>query len=144
VQEISVGFPFEYEFEELTILDTPACMLLVGWRRKTRNFLSEADAIMFVSYIKNIENKWFKKFYDHIITDKKKEFLFLVLTHKGDVSNNELPNIFKTAKHIFEELEPEKIIAVDSIFKIIWNKLKSGKSFEELKGELKKQETSPC
>lgn len=78
---IQYKYPLKWEFDELQIVDSPGVNARGGVQDSTFSYMDQANAILFVHPIKPIESESFRQFVDHVIADRNKEFLFLVLTH---------------------------------------------------------------
>jgi len=104
-------------------------------------FFEEANAILFVHPIKPIESESFKKFVNTLISNRSKETLFLILTHAGLYSNDEVKRLHAEALRLYKNVIPEnRILVVDSLLKLIHCDLDNGVSFQEnQKSENKKK-----
>lgn len=132
---IELGYPFQWKFEELRIVDMPGVNAIGGVQDITFSFLENANAILFVHPIKPVESESFKRFVQSIITSKSKENLFLVLTHAA-VFIEEKERLLEEAQKIYSSLIPkDRIFAIDSILKLIYEDLERGKTPQEIKTE---------
>ena len=132
--KIEFGYPLKSEFNELRIVDTPGVNATGGVQNVTFNYLREANAILFVHNIKPIESESFKKFVKDIIPDTSQEMLFLILTHAGDHTNDDVKELHTEAKKQFKDIIPEnRIMAVDSLLKLIHCDLDNGLDLTEIR-----------
>jgi len=133
--EIQYGYPLEWDFDELRIVDTPGVNALGGVQDVSFNYFEKANAILFIKKIDSIELKSFNSFVNSLISNRSSETLFLVLTHKSQHIDNE-DRLLKQAKEIYtKNIQPERILVVDSLSKIIHTELKNGKDFSSIKSE---------
>lgn len=139
--EITFGYPLKWDFEELRIVDAPGVNATGGVQDVAFDFFESANAILFVHPIKPIESESFKKFVDSVISDRSKETLFLILTHAGIYSNDEVERLQGEAKRLYGDLIPQdRILVVDSLLKLIHCDLEQGASVQEIrKSENKKK-----
>jgi ribosome biogenesis GTPase A/uncharacterized protein YcfJ len=139
--EIEFGYPLKWEFDELRIVDSPGVNATGGVQDVSFRFFEEANAILFVHPIKPIESESFRKFVDSVISNRSKETLFLILTHAGLYSNDEVERLLTEARRLYKNVIPEnRILVVDSLLKLIHYDLDNGVSVEEIrKSESKKK-----
>lgn len=139
--EISFGYPLKWDFEELRIVDAPGVNATGGVQDVAFDFFESANAILFVHPIKPIESESFKKFVDSVISDRSKKTLFLILTHAGLYSNDEVERLQGEAKRLYGDLIPQdRILVVDSLLKLIHCDIEQGVSVQEIrKSENKKK-----
>ncbi|MDR3503936.1 MAG: dynamin family protein [Legionella sp.] len=138
---IEFGYPLKWEFDELRIVDSPGVNATGGVQDISFRFFEEANAILFVHSIKPIESESFRKFVNSVISNRSKESLFLILTHAGHYSNDEVERLHAEAGRLYKNVIPEKrILVVDSLLKLIHCDLDNGVSIEEIrKSENKKK-----
>lgn len=130
---IEYGYPLKWNFDGLRIVDTPGVNAMGGFQDVSFTYLTKANAILFVHSIKPIESESFMKFVKRIIPDHIKDVLFLVLTHAGEHTDDELKRLHAEAVRIYEGIIPEnRILAVDSVLKLIHHDLHNGISPEEI------------
>lgn len=139
--EIEFGYPLKWEFDELRIVDSPGVNATGGVQDVSFRFFEEANAILFVHPIKPIESESFRKFVSSVISNRSKETLFLVLTHAGLYSNDEVERLHAEAGRLYKDIIPEnRILVVDSLLKLIHSDLDNGISVKEIrKSENKKK-----
>lgn len=136
---IELGYPFDWEFDEIRLVDMPGVNAIGGVYDLSFSFLERANAVLFIHPIKPVESESFKKFVSSVITKKSKDVLFLILTH-GAVFFEEKERLLEEAKRIYgSTIPPDRIFVVDSLLKLIYEDLNKGKSFEEIKKEKHKR-----
>ncbi|MGB9763396.1 MAG: dynamin family protein [Minisyncoccia bacterium] len=132
---IELGYPFYWKFEELRIVDMPGVNAIGGVQDISFSFIERANAVLFIHPIKPVESESFKRFVQSIITNKSRENLFLILTHAA-VFYEEKDRLLEEAKRIYSSIIPQdRIFAVDSILKLIYEDLEKGKTPQEIKAE---------
>lgn len=139
--EIEYGYPLKWEFDELRIIDSPGVNAIGGVQDVSFRFFEEANAILFVHPIKPIESESFRNFVNSIISNRSKETLFLILTHAGLYSNDEVERLHAEAGRLYKNVIPEnRILVVDSLLKLIHCDLNNGVTVQEIrKSENKKK-----
>lgn len=144
--EIEFGYPLKWDFDELRIVDSPGVNATGGVQDVSFRFFEEANAILFVHPIKPIESESFRKFVDSVISNRSKETLFLILTHAGLYSNDEVERLHAEAGRLYKHVIPEnRILVVDSLLKLIHCDLDNGLTVQEIrKSENKKKILSSC
>ncbi len=139
--EIEFGYPLKWEFDELRIVDSPGVNATGGVQKVSFRFFEEADAILFVHPIKPIESESFRKFVNKVISERSKETLFLVLTHAGLFSNDEVERLHAEAGRLYRNIIPEnRILVVDSLAQIILSELYAGKSQDDIEESSEQKE----
>jgi len=117
---IEFGHPLKWKFDELRIVDSPGVNATGGVQRVSLQFFGKANAILFVHPIKPIESESFRKFVDTVISNHSKETLFLILTHAGLYSNDEVERLHDEARRLYKNVIPEnRILVVDSLLELI-------------------------
>ncbi|QER42270.1 hypothetical protein F1847_05765 [Thermodesulfobacterium sp. TA1] len=136
---IELGYPFDWEFDELRLVDMPGVNAVGGVYDISFSFLDRANAVLFIHPIKPVESESFKRFVSSVITKKSKDVLFLVLTHAA-VFYEEKERLVEEAKRIYGSIiSPERIFAVDSLLKLIYEELNRGKNLAEIKKDKSKR-----
>lgn len=132
--EIKLGYPLKSGLEELRIIDTPGVNAIGGLEDITYDYLSSADAIIFLQPANNgIEKASFRKFVEDETTNRIKGNLFLVLTKSATVPEIERSRKLAEAKRSFSQfLAPERMVSVDSLLKIVADHAKQFSSFSDL------------
>lgn len=133
--EITFGFPLRYEFDELRLVDSPGVNALGGVQDRTFAYLHNANAVLFVHSLEGpVEKSSFRDFITHVIPNRTKQSLFLVLSKSGSRSLIEIEEKIEEARSLFsEEFDPERVLYVDSMFKIMSNDILSFGTALEMK-----------
>ncbi|MCX5815164.1 MAG: dynamin family protein [Proteobacteria bacterium] len=133
--EIQFGYPLRWKFDELRLVDAPGVNATGGVQDISFDYFRNANAILFVHPIKPVESKSFRDFVKSVIPDRNQNTLFLVLTHAGH-HFEEVDRLLNEARRLYQDIIPaERILAVDSILKIIHDGLESGKDLKQIKTE---------
>ena len=131
--EINFGYPLEWDFDELRIVDSPGVNASGGVQDVSFQFFEDANAILFVHPIKPVESVSFRKFITSVISNRSKETLFLVLTHAGERTDSEIERLHSEAVRLYkDDIPEERILVVDSLLKLIHNDLEGGKTLEQI------------
>ena len=145
IKRIILEYPLE-KLKEVTIFDTPGVGSEGSLGEVTRKYIKEADAFIFVKALvgQDIETTSFKNFLEENITDKQKETMFLVFTHKNDTKKDDLEEVEKRLEETFY-----KILKKDNVFKLYiltelhlkeYEKFITGEELEEfLKKKIKEE-----
>jgi len=138
--EIEFGYPLKWDFDELRIVDSPGVNATGGVQDISFRFFEEANAILFVHPIKPIESESFRKFVGTVISNRSKETLFLILTHAGLYSNDEVERLHGEAGRQYKNVIPgNRILVVDSLLKLIHCDLDNGVTVQEIRKSEKKK-----
>lgn len=138
---ISLGYPLEWNFDELRLVDSPGINATGGVENLSYEYFTKANAIIFVRRISAIESISFRDFVTKVIPDRNRENIFLVLTNSGQSASKEVERLTIEAKRLYEEfIDEERIIAVDSILSLIHSELENGIPLQTIrKNEEKKR-----
>ena len=130
--EIIVGYPLGFKFTQLRIVDTPGVNARGGLKTATIKSIMDASAVIFIHPIKNIASESLKDFLDNAIPKHVKDNIFMFLTYKAQVTEEDIKTTLEEAKKLFPQIKEGRIIAVDSILKRIYDELAAGKTSSEL------------
>ena len=131
IEKIELGYPLKYKFDSLRLVDSPGVNAKGGLEDLTYNYVQNADATIFVKPIKPVESKSFNEFFNKIVTDKKKDTVFLVLSHISSQTEEQIRQLREETERIYSEINKERIIPVDSLLREIEKKFE-GMSEEEI------------
>jgi hypothetical protein len=134
--EIEVGYPLKWDFSELRIVDSPGVNALGGVQDATYEYLNSSNAVLFVHKITPVESQSLRKFVEKQIAtvSRTRETLFLILTRAGLLPEGVIESQLETAVDLYSDIIPrERIIAVDSLLKVIHNDFSNGKTYEEIR-----------
>ncbi len=137
--EISMGFPLGFKFSHIQIVDTPGINARGGLEAATLKYMTKANAAIIIHPLKNIASSSLSKFLNKI----PKRILnnsFMCLTQKAYQTDDEVNITIIETKKLFPDIKEERIVAVDSMLKLIHDELKTGISLADLmKDEEKKK-----
>lgn len=136
--KIEFGYPLSWSFDELSIVDSPGVNALGGVQDITHKYLNNSNAVLFVQNIQQVELQSFREFVETQISSaaRQKETLFLILTHAGSHPDETVLSQLEIANDIYSDLiPPERILAVDSLAKIIHNQINSGTEIDKIEQE---------
>ena len=111
---ITLSLPLPHdELSELRVVDTPGVNALGGVQDRTYEFIESAHATLFVHDIKKTASEPFKRFLERGLSKRSKRSTLLVLTHAGDLSEEEVKGYLDQMGRDFPEFEG-RTIPVDS------------------------------
>lgn len=125
ITEIEIIYPLPKEMDGITLIDSPGVGAGGNVGVIAEKFIEKADAIIFVKYLKGqaLESTTFMNFFRNNITNIKRSCLFLVLNGKSDLQGSEYNSLMEQAIQMYgNDLNPEKIIGVDSKVQLFLNK----------------------
>ena len=126
VTEIDIIYPLlPEEMQGITIIDSPGVGAGGNVGRIAEDYISQANAIIFVKSLSGqaLESSSFMNFLHNNCTNRKKEFLFLVLTGRSNLQGLEFARLREQAIEMYKnDINPEKIICVDSKVQLFLNK----------------------
>ena len=144
IKRIILEYPLE-KLKEVTIFDTPGVGAEGSLGEVTRKYIKEADAIIFVKALagQDIETS-FKNFLEENISDKQKETMFLVFTHKNDTKEDDLEQFENRLNDTFYKiLKKDNVFKLDSLIELHlkeYEKFSIGEELEEfLKNKIKEE-----
>ncbi|WP_336017543.1 dynamin family protein [Fusobacterium polymorphum] len=145
IKRIILEYPLE-KLKEVTIFDTPGVGAEGSLGEVTRKYIKEADAIIFVKALagQDIETTSFKNFLEENISDKQKETMFLVFTHKNDTKEDDLEQFENRLNDTFYKiLKKDNVFKLDSLIELHlkeYEKFSIGEELEEfLKNKIKEE-----
>ena len=137
---ISLGFPLKWDFDELRLVDCPGINANGGVQNLSYEYFTKANAIIFVHPVKPVESKSFSEFVTEVIPDKNRSNLFLVLTHSDHHDDEEVERLTNEAKRLYgDHINPQHIVAVDSILSLIHRELENGIPLKTIRQESKQK-----
>lgn len=129
--KIQIGFPLNFEFDGFTLVDTPGVNAVGGIEDLTKDFLGNANAIIYVHKIKPIESKSLHSFLTNYLPDHLKSHLLLVLSHIKDETSNDVTKLVEEANKIYCDIPSSNIVPVDSLTELNRGII-AQKTFEEI------------
>ena len=123
--DIDITYKLPDAMKDITIIDSPGIGASGNFGEIAEKYIEEANAIIFIKYLKGqaIESKQFMSLIRSNVSEKQKEFLFLVFNGKSDLSGNEFNSLKEQAIEMYKnDIEEEKILFVDSKIHLFLNK----------------------
>ncbi|GEM_PF-2778423 len=137
--DISIGYPVGLKFAHIQIVDTPGVNARGGLETATLNYINSANAVIFLHLLKNIASGSLRKFFKKV-PDRSYRNIFMCLTHKAQHTAEDVELTIEETKELFPEIRPqERIVAVDSMLKLIHDELIVGKSLKDLRKDEEKR-----
>jgi len=137
---IQVGYPVGLKFAHIRIIDTPGVNALGGLKTATVNYIKDANAAIFIHLLKNIASESLRDFIKKNVFNESHKSIFMLLTHKAHHKEADVEATLKEARKLYPEINPERIIAVDSMLKQMADELAAGKSLETLLEEEEREQ----
>jgi hypothetical protein len=129
--QITIGCPLGFKFTDLRIVDTPGVNARGGIQQTTVKYVRDANAAVVIHPIKNIASESLDKFFRETAKDDI-ENVFMVLTHRAQSKAGDVEIAIEQARKIFSDVKPERVVAVDSMLKRIYDEMATGTQIEEL------------
>ena len=127
ITEIEITYPLSETMQGITLIDSPGVGAAGNVGTIAEEYIKNANAIIFVKYLKGqaIESTTFMNFLHCNCSDRKKESLFLLLNGKSDLQGSEFASLMEQAVQMYgKDINPERIIGVDSKVHLFLNKCK--------------------
>ena len=150
-KRVTLGYPHDFsEFDHFRIVDTPGINAIGGIEDRTKEFIIQADAVIYLHNASQLESRALRNALENELPEKVKDRLILVLTHRQakfrpriDEHENILEeaseNILEEARKIHPEIGPDKIFFVDSLTELYLKAFSlSGKSMDEINDSRKR------
>jgi hypothetical protein len=131
--QITMGCPLGFKFTHLRIVDTPGVNARGGLKAATIKYIVDANAAILIHPIKNVASESLENFLTTSVPKQAQSNIFLFLTHKAQSNSEDVDRTIEEAKRLFSNVKPERIIAVDSMLKRIYDDLDDGKTADELR-----------
>ena len=135
ITEINITCHLSEKMKDITLVDSPGVGAGGNVGEITENYINKANAIIFVKYLKGqaLESTSFMKLLRNKISEKSKDFLFLVFTGISELSDNDLKKLEKQAIDMYKkDISEDKILFVDSKIQLFSNKSVELKTEEEI------------
>ena len=124
--QLGIKFPKD-RFPGFRIVDSPGINAAGGFEETTYEHLKEADAFLFVQSLgASVENKTFMDFIQGNVQKKRKEAVFLALTNRSRFDDQVGEKIDQARFQYGDDVEENRIFAVDSIAQLILNEMREG------------------
>lgn len=125
IVEMDITYPLPESMQGITIIDSPGVGAGGNVGVIAENYISEANAIIFVKSLSGqaLESSSFMNFMRNTCRDRKRDSLFLVLTGKSNLTGTEVASLKEQAIEMYgHDIIKEKIIVVDSKIQLFLNK----------------------
>ena len=125
IVEMDITYPLPESMQGITIIDSPGVGAGGNVGVIAENYISEANAIIFVKSLSGqaLESSSFINFMRNTCRDRQRDSLFLVLTGKSNLAGTEVASLKEQAIEMYKrDIIEEKIIVVDSKIQLFLNK----------------------
>jgi hypothetical protein len=129
--QITIGCPLGFNFTDLRIVDTPGVNARGGIQQTTVKYVRDANAAVVIHSIKNIASESLDKFFRETAKDDI-ENIFMLLTHKAQSKVEDVKIAIEEARKLFPDVKSERVVAVDSMLKRIYDEMATGTQIEKL------------
>lgn len=129
--QITIGCPLGFKFTDLRIVDTPGVNARGGIQQTTFKYMRDANAAVVIHPIKNIASESLDKFFRETAKGDI-ENVFMLLTHKAQSKAEDVKIAIEEARKLFPDVKSERVVAVDSILKRIYDEMATGTQIKEL------------
>ena len=130
-RKITLGYPHDFsEFKHFRIVDTPGIYAIGGIENQTKEFINQADAVIYLHNATRLESKALRNALENELPERVKDRLILVLTYRSE-RLDEHERILGQAKKFYPEIGSSNIFFVDSLTELHLNEF-HGKSMDEI------------
>jgi hypothetical protein len=129
--QITIGCPLGFKFTDLRIVDTPGVNARGGIQQTTFKYMRDANAAVVIHPIKNIASESLDKFFRETAKGDI-ENVFMLLTHKAQSKAEDVKIAIEEARKLFSDVKSERVVAVDSMLKRIYDEMATGTQIKEL------------
>ena len=113
---VALGYPIEFlQSKHFKIVDTPGINAIGGIEDQTKNFINQADAVIYLHKVGQQESIALRNALENVIPERVKERLILVLTHRSQIDEDERERILDATKSYYPEIGTDNIFLVDSL-----------------------------
>ncbi len=134
-ERVTLGYPHDFsEFKHFRIVDTPGINAIGGIENQTKEFINQADAVIYLHNAKQLESKALRNALENELPERAKDCLILVLTHRSEKfypGEDEHERILEETKRLYPEIGSDNIFFVDSLTELHLKKF-YGKSMGEI------------
>ena len=132
-ERVTLGYPHDLsEFKHFRIVDTPGINAIGGIENQTKEFINQADAVIYLHNAKQLESKALRNALENELPERVKDRLILVLTHRSEKFYlGEDERILEEIQRLYPEIGSENIFFVDSLTELHLKKF-YGKSMGEI------------
>ena len=135
ITKIEITYPLSENMQGITIIDSPGVGAGGNVGRIAEDYIKKASAIIFVKSLNGqaMESSSFMNFMRTNCPKRQKDTLFLVLTGKGNLKALDYQRLMDQAKEMYgKDINPEKIIGVDSLAALMENKCRKLETMERI------------
>ena len=140
-ERITLGYPHIFsEFKHFRIVDTPGINAIGGIEDQTKEFINQADAVIYLHKAGQQESTALRDALENEIPERVKDRLILVLTHRSQYfypGENEHERILKQTEKLYPVIGSDNIFFVDSLTDLHLKGLYE-KSMEEIRDTRRK------
>ncbi len=134
-ERVTLGYPHDFsEFKHFRIVDTPGINAIGGIENQTKEFIKQADAVIYLHNANQLESKALRNALENELPNRVKDRLILVLTHRSEKyypGEDEHERILEEIKRLYPEIGSGDIFFVDSLTEL-YLKAFYGKSMDEI------------
>lgn len=113
---VALGYPIEFlQSKHFKIVDTPGINAIGGIEDQTKNFINQADAVIYLHKVGQQESIALRNALENVIPERVKGRLILVLTHRSQIDEDERERILDATKSYYPEIGTDNIFLVDSL-----------------------------
>lgn len=135
---VALGYPIEFlQSKHFKIVDTPGINAIGGIEDQTKNFINQADAVIYLHKVGQQESIALRNALENVIPERVKGRLILVLTHRSQIDEDERERILDATKRYYPEIGADNIFLVDSLTELYLRKF-YGKTTDEVRAIRKK------
>ena len=140
-QRVILGYPHTFsEFRHFRIVDTPGINAIGGIENQTKEFIKQADAVIYLHKAGQQESKALRNALENELPERVKDRLILVLTYRSQYfcpGENEHERILKQTEKLYPAIGSGNIFFVDSLTELHLKGLYE-KSMDEIKATRRK------
>ena len=134
---VALGYPHDFsQFKHFRIVDTPGINAIGGIEDQTKEFINQADAVIYLHNASQLESKALRNALENELPERVKDRLILVLTHRSEKfypGSDEHERILREAKKLYSEIGSDNIFFLDSLTELYLKAFSFyGKSMNEI------------
>jgi len=130
---VALGYPIEFlQSKHFKIVDTPGINAIGGIEDQTKNFINQADAVIYLHKVGQQESRDLRNALENVIPERVKKRLILVLTHGSQTDEDERERILDATKSYYPEIGADNIFLVDSLTELYLREF-YGKTIDEVR-----------
>ena len=134
-ERVKLGYPHDFsEFKHFRIVDTPGINAIGGIENQTKQFINQADSVIYLHNAKQLESKALRNALENELPERVKNRLVLVLTHRSEKfypGEDGHERILEETNRLYPEIGSDDIFFVDSLTEL-YLKPFYGKSMDEI------------